>query len=93
VASKQTWSVVGGLSAVGGGTVAKKALHRAWKLVTGNEPPANPEHPRTTWPEAIAYALVSGAIMGVARLVARKYAATLWEKRTGALPPGLEEVE
>lgn len=93
MAGKQAWTLVGGLSAIGGGTVAKKALHKVWKGVTGKEPPANPEHPRTTWAEAIAYALVSGALMGLARLVARKYAATMWEKRTGALPPGLEEVE
>jgi hypothetical protein len=37
--------------------------------------------------------MVSGAFVGLARLVARKVAASVWEKRTGALPPGLEEVE
>lgn len=90
---KQAWSLVGGLTATGSGVAAKKALHKGWKAVTGKEPPANPEHPRTTWPEAIVYAMVSGAIVGLARLAARKVAANVWEKRTGALPPGLEEVE
>jgi hypothetical protein len=93
VPGKQAWSLLGGLTATGSGVAAKKALHKAWKAVTGTEPPANPEHPRTTWPEAIAYAMISGAIVGLARLVARKVAANVWEKRTGALPPGLEEVE
>lgn len=93
MAPKQAWSVVGGLTAAGGGMAAKKALHKTWKAVTGNEPPANPEHPRTTWAEAVAYAMISGAFMGLARLAARKFAAHMWERRTGALPPGLEEVE
>jgi Protein of unknown function (DUF4235) len=90
---KQAWTLVGGLTATGSGIAAKKALHKAWKGVTGNEPPANPEHPRTTWPEAIAYAMISGAFVGLARLVARKVAASTWQRRTGALPPGLEQVE
>jgi hypothetical protein len=93
VPGKQAWTLVGGLTATGSGVAAKRALHKTWKTVTGNEPPANPEHPRTTWPEAIAYAMISGAIVGLARLAARKVAAGVWQKRTGALPPGLEEVE
>ena len=93
MAGKQAWSLMGGLTATGSGAVAKRVLHKGWKAVTGNEPPANPEHPRTTWPEAIAYAMISGALMGLARLVARKVAASAWEKRTGSLPPGLEDVE
>lgn len=91
--SAKTWSLVGGVSAAGGGAVAKKLLHRTWKAVTGKEPPANPEHPSTTWAEAVAYALLSGALMGLARLLARRLAAGAWERRTGALPPGLEDVE
>ena len=90
---KQAWSLVGGLSAAGSGIAVKRVLHKSWRAVTGNEPPANPEHPRTTWPEAIAYAMLSGALVGLARLVARKTAANVWQRRTGALPPGLEEVE
>lgn len=93
MAGKQTWAVLGGLSAAGGGIVAKKLVHTSWKAVFKKEPPANPEHPRTTWPEAIGYALLSGAIMGVGRMVARKVMAGMWERRTGALPPGLEDVE
>jgi hypothetical protein len=44
-----------------------------------------------TWPEAVAWALLSGVAVALARLVATRTAADRWVKTTGSLPPGLEE--
>ena len=55
-------------------------------------PPANPEHPDTTWAEAVAFAVVSGAIVGVARMLAARKAAEYYRKSTGHLPATLQEV-
>jgi hypothetical protein len=73
-----------------GAYAARKALHLAWKTTTGKQPPANPEHPEVTWAEAVGWAVVSGAVIGVARMAAQRKVASSWHKSTGQLPPGLE---
>ena len=88
---KLGYKVMAALAATVGALVARKSLALAWKTATGKEPPANPEHPAVTWPEAAAWALVSGAVMGLARMVAQKKVASSWHRATGALPPDLEE--
>ncbi|MDQ1695216.1 MAG: hypothetical protein QOJ03_569 [Frankiaceae bacterium] len=74
-----------------GAMVARKTLAFTWKAASGKAPPANPEHPAVTWPEAVAWAVVSGAVVGLARLAAQKKVAASWHRSTGSLPPGLEE--
>jgi hypothetical protein len=74
-----------------GAMLARKTLTFAWKTVSGKEPPANPEHPEVTWGEAMSWAIVSGATVGVARMIAQKRVAASWHRSTGSLPPGLEE--
>jgi hypothetical protein len=71
--------------------LARKALRLTWKAFTGKEPPANPEHPEVTWPEAVSWAVASGAAIGLARLAAQKKVAATWHRSTGSLPPGVEE--
>ena len=66
--------------------LARKVLHLIWKSITGKEPPANPEHPEVTWPEAVSWAVASGAAIGLARLAAQKRVASRWHKATGQLP-------
>ena len=90
--AKQTWSLVGGLSAALAAMLAKNAVEVAWRKSTGREPPANPESPETTWGEAFGFAVLSGVALGVARLLARRAAARGWHRATGNLPPGLESV-
>jgi hypothetical protein len=90
--AKQTWSVLGGVSALLAGMLAKHAVEFSWRKATGKQPPANPESPETTWAEAVGFAVLSGTALGLARLVARRFAARSWVKATGNLPPGLESV-
>jgi hypothetical protein len=90
--SSKGWTVFGGLSAVLAGMVARKALARGWRLVTGDDPPANPAAPGTRWGEAIPFAVASGALVGLARMLATRRAAGYYRKSTGHLPPGMEEI-
>ncbi len=46
-----------------------------WKRVTGKEPPADPQDPQYGIAEAIGWAIVIGAVMGVARVLAFRAAA------------------
>ena len=85
------YKIMAAIAALVGAFVARKSLAVAWKTATGKEPPANPEHPAVTWPEAISWAVISGAVMGVARMIAQKKVASTWHKSTGSLPPGIDE--
>jgi Protein of unknown function (DUF4235) len=73
-----------------GAYAARKVLQLVWKTATGKQPPANPEHPEVTWAEAVGWAVVSGAVIGVARMAAQRKVAASWHKSNGQLPPGLE---
>jgi hypothetical protein len=64
--------IVGGV-AVGAATlVTKKLLDGTWKVATGKTPPTNPKDPELTWKEAVAWALLSGAVVGVSQLIAAR---------------------
>ena len=76
---------------VGAASVARKVVAGTWKLAAGNEPPANPEDPEVTWQEAVAFALLSGAAIGLARMVASRQAAVVFRKATGRLPSNLQD--
>ena len=76
--------------AVGASMVARKVVTKTWTLATGNEPPANPEDPEVSWQEAVGFALLSGAAVGIARMVAGRQTATIYRKQTGHLPPNLQ---
>ena len=86
------WKVMGVGALIGAGILAKKLATASWKLGTGHEPPVNPEDPEVTWKEAIGWAVVSGAIVGVARLMATRKAAAYYRKSAGHLPKGINEV-
>ena len=86
------WRVLGGISAILAGVVARKVMVKSWRATTGSNPPANPAAPGTQWREAIPFALASGALMGLARMLATRKAASYYQKSTGHLPPGMEQV-
>ncbi len=86
------WKVLGTGAAIGAALVARKLTTRVWTSATGKAPPANPEDPEVSWPEAVGWAVASGAIIGVARLVATRKAAAYYTKSAGHRPKGLQQV-
>ena len=70
--------------------VAKKALDKTWKVATGKKPPENPADPDVDVWEAVAWAVVSGAVVGLARMLAQRRAASYYAQSTGHLPPDLQ---
>jgi transposase len=83
------WRIIGTGSAVLAAAAAQKGLAAAWKLATGDDPPTIPEDPDTSWSEAIAWAALSGAVLGLARLAATRRAAHYYMRSTGELPKAL----
>ena len=87
--SSKVWTIFSLVSALGAAMVAKKAINTTWKAATGKEPPANPADPQVDIWEAVAWAAVSGTLIGLARMLASRKAAGYYAKSTGHLPPGV----
>lgn len=87
--SSKIWSVFSLVSALGAAAVAKKGLNASWKTATRKPPPENPADPDVQLREAIAWAVFSGAFVGLARMLAQRRAASYYARSTGRRPPGL----
>lgn len=70
-------------AAVAASFVARKATDGTWSFVTGKEVPDNPDDPDLDIKDAIVFALLSGAIIAVARMLANREATRLVAKTQG----------
>jgi hypothetical protein len=73
--------IAGGAAVAGATLLTKKVLAGTWTAATGNKPPVSAEDPELTWREAVAWALLSGAIIGVAQLAAARGTRQLVRRR------------
>jgi hypothetical protein len=85
------WTVFSLVSALGAAALAKKALDTGWKAATGKHPPENPADPDVQMTEAIAWAVVSGTFVALARMLAQRRAANYYRRSAGQLPPQLQK--
>jgi hypothetical protein len=85
------WKVLRGSAVVLATLAAEKALQSGWQAVTGRPPPAAPDEPGTPWQKPLAWALVSGAVIGATRLFATRAAAAVYEKSAGTLPKAIRK--
>ncbi len=83
------WKVLAGVAAAAATAVADRGIRSAWKATTGDEPPSNPTNPDVNWREAVTWALLSGAVIGIARLAAQRKAASYYRNSSGDLPKAL----
>lgn len=92
---KYGWKAI----AVGTGALTGLATQRiiefAWTAIRGAKPPKVAADRSSPWPEAVSWAVATGIGVGVARLLAVRTAAALWEAAAHAPPPepGLGESE
>lgn len=89
---KTMWKLAAGGAAVVAGIAVRNVLMAVWRSVMKNDPPNNPADPATSWGEAVAWTAATGLAVGVARMVASRGAAAGWQRYTGTLPPGLQDV-
>jgi hypothetical protein len=80
------YKMMAALASLLGAFVARKLLSSAWKLARGKEPPDKPEHPAVTWPEAVSWAVISGAVVAGARLIAQKKVADSFHRSAHDTP-------
>ncbi|HET6951014.1 MAG TPA: DUF4235 domain-containing protein [Acidimicrobiales bacterium] len=82
----KVWNAVASGAAVGAVMLTRPLVARGWRLAFGSEPPGNPAHQDVAWRDALLWAVVTGALVGVIRLVAQRLAAGAWQKATGSYP-------
>lgn len=82
------WKLLAAGAGLAAGVVAQKLTDGTWRFVSGHESPANPEDPDIDWREAVAFAVFSGAVVGLSRMLANREAAKFYRKSTGKLPAG-----
>ncbi len=87
------WKALTTGAAIAAGIAARNVATAGWKKAAGGEPPVNPADPTTSWGEAVGWTVLVGALVGLARLFARRSAAELWERQAGSRPPGLQDVD
>lgn len=68
------------LAAVAAGLLLRRGLTAQWEKRTGRTPPTNPAAPGVSWGEALAWAALTGAVIGVGRIIARRLATTAWRR-------------
>jgi hypothetical protein len=89
--SSKMWTALSLVSALGAAALAKKGLDSAWRAATGKHPPENPADPDVRIGEAVAWAVVSGTFVALARMLAQRKAADYYARSAGHLPPQLQK--
>lgn len=85
----KVWNATASAVAVGAVAASKPVIERTWRLVTGAEPPGNPADAEVAWKDAILWAVITGAVIGLVRLIAQRSAAGAWNKARGHYPATL----
>lgn len=88
----KVFKLVGTAVAFGAAALARQVATRGWKLVMNDDPPANPEDPDTQMWEAIAWAIGSGAVIALARLLANRQWTKYYSASTGKQPSNPDDV-
>jgi|SRR5450759_5647290 Protein of unknown function (DUF4235) len=68
---------VSGIAGAAAAYLARKAIMLAWNRIIGKEPPEHPEDPQVALPEALGWALVVGAGVNIARMLAVRTASRM----------------
>jgi len=89
VVEERVWNSVASGAAVAAVAASKPLIERGWRMTFKSEPPGNPAHHDVSWRDALLWAVITGAIVGVIRLVAQRLAAAAWQKATGDYPESL----
>jgi hypothetical protein len=67
--------------------VTRQAFATVWKGARHESPPRDPADRRVSWTQALTWAIATSVGIGVARVVAARGAAAVWEKTASEPPP------
>jgi hypothetical protein len=83
------WKIITLVCGTATGLATDRVLALVWEKSFSREAPTNPADRRTSWPAALSWAVATGVGVGVARVVANRSAAAVWEVAINEAPPGV----
>lgn len=89
--SKIGWKLVTLLFAIPIARLTRKLTERLWLAIRPQNPPRDPARSATSWPDAIAWAVISAIGLAVGRLIAARSAAKVWRVAFNEDPPGVDD--
>lgn len=83
------WNIIRLAAMLAAGFAVERVVTAGWKAASGHQPPTDPEDIDTHTGEVILYAVLSGALIAVARVIAIRGAAKAYTKySSGPIPKG-----
>jgi hypothetical protein len=79
--------LVGAGSAMAASAAVSGLIEGGWRAFRDDEPPIDPDASTTSWGKAVAWTALTGVLVSVAQLAARRGAASGWTRVTGRKPP------
>ena len=89
--NSRVWTVFSLVAGLGAAALTRQLLDHSWKAAAGKNPPENPADPDVRMAEAVAWAVVSGTFVALARMLAQRRAADYFRRSAGHLPPQLQK--
>ena len=87
IAKQYGWKAISvGLGALTG-LATRRLLEAIWRAVRGSTPPTVPADRRSSWADALSWAVATGVGAGMTRLLAVRSAAAVWEAAVHEPPP------
>lgn len=87
---KSAWRLMDRAATIASGLLATRVAAVAWRGVTGRAAPTLTRHPDVSTREAVAWAVVGGALVELVKMLIRRGVAVYWVRSTGDLPPGMK---
>lgn len=87
------WKVLDRTSTVAAGLLAREVAQRGWRITTGRKAPASGRHPEVDTREAVAWAIVGGAVVELVKMLVSRWVTGYWVRSTGNLPPGVKPLK
>jgi len=82
-----TWTFVRYAAMLAAGLLVERAVTTGWRMASGHKPPVDPEDVDSHVGEVVAYAVLSGALIALARVLAIRGAARAYTKYTAKSIP------
>lgn len=84
---KLVWKAVTIGAGAGAMLVTRQVLKLAWGATSDSDPPGDPADRRRPVVEVLIWTLAISVGAGIARFIALRSAAAVWERATGEAPP------
>ncbi len=84
---RKMWLLVADGAAIAAGMATRSAIKKGWRQLKKCDPPENPDSKDVTWVDALVWTALTGAAVGVSRMLITRYASLSLDRFTELEPP------